>query len=142
MFEKEHMYKAKRNKKSFTLLELLIVVVVISVLATLATPQYIKAVERAKGGKARHSLGLISQAEKMYRAKNDIYTDINDGNFNVALGDWVELPELDVDSDWDYTVTGASVTGFSITATRRAGPNQGETIILNQQGVWGGDFAP
>lgn len=129
-------------KSSFTLLELLIVVIVIAVLASLATPQYIKAVERAKAGKAKHALALIAKAEKMYRGENDVYTNINDGNFFTTLGDWVELPEIDADIDWDYQVSGATTTSFSVTATRVDGPNQTETITLDQNGVWGGTFRP
>ena len=37
-----------RNKKGFTLLELLVVVLIIGILASIALPQYTKAVEKAK----------------------------------------------------------------------------------------------
>ena len=56
-------------KKGFTLVELLIVVIVVGILAAFAIPQYINAVEKAKVGSAKNSLGLIAQAEKMYRAE-------------------------------------------------------------------------
>jgi prepilin-type N-terminal cleavage/methylation domain-containing protein len=129
-------------KKGFTLLEFLIVVVVIAVLATLAVPQYIKAVERSKQGKARHALALIAQAEKMYRGDNDIYINVNDGSFNSDLGDYTELAEVDSDIDWDYAVGGATNTGFTVTATRVDGPNSTETVTLTQDGAWGGTFTP
>jgi type IV pilus assembly protein PilE len=127
-------------KKGFTLLELLIVVIVISVLASFAVPQYLTAVERAKGAKAQNALGLISQAEKMYRAENDVYINFAAGAADGTLGDYIELTEVDNDQDWTYTVTGSSATAFTATATRAAGANSGDTITLVQDGVWGGTF--
>ena len=129
-------------KKGFTLIELIIVVIVIGILATLAVPQYLRAVERAKGGKARHALGLIAQAEKMYRSDNDTYIAVADGAYNATLGSYVELAELDTDVDWDYVVSAVSASVFTATATRGGGPNDTETIILNQAGAWSGTFTP
>ncbi len=131
--------------KGFTLIELIIVVIVIGILATVAVPQYLKAVERAKGGKARHALGVIAQAEKMYRADNDAYVDAAKAALNNAagLGAYVEMADISGDGDWDCAVTGASATAFLATCTRAAGtPNAGETITLNQDGTWGGNFTP
>lgn len=129
-------------KKGFTLIELLIVVIIIGILATFAIPQYLKAVERAKGGKARNALGIISHAEKMYRAENDTYVNVADGSFDATLGSYVELAQIDSDTDWNYAVSGASATVFTTTATRIAGANSGETITVTQAGVWGGTFSP
>lgn len=129
-------------KKGFTLLELLIVVIVIAVLASFAVPQYLTAVERAKRAKAQNALGLIAQAEKMYRAEQDTYVNFANGRANATLGSYVELNEIDTDISWNYTVTGSSASAFTITAIRTGGPNNGETVILNQSGVWSGTFTP
>lgn len=126
-------------RKGFTLIELLIVVIVIAILATFAIPQYLKAVERSKVSKAAHHLGLIAQAAKMYRADMDEYPDVDDGEFGEGgpFEDYVELDELDADSDWDYTLTGdASGQNFTAEAERTGGPYDGETLELNELGEW------
>jgi prepilin-type N-terminal cleavage/methylation domain-containing protein len=135
--------KGEVMKRGFTLIELIVVVIVIGILATLAVPQYLSAVERAKGGKGRNALALVSRAEKMYRADHDTYVAVADGAFNAGLGSYVELNELDVDTDWDYTVTiGGGGTTFTETANRKAGPRATQTITLTETGVWGGSFTP
>ena len=130
-------------RKGFTLIELIVVVIVIGILATVAVPQYLKATERAKGGKARNSIGLISQGEKLYRADNNTYISCAAAGANAVLGSYIELADVDSDTDWSYTVTGASTTAFTVTATRRVpSANAGETLTLTQDGVWGGTFTP
>lgn len=128
-------------KKGFTIIELMIVVIIIGILATFAVPQYLSAIERGKQGKARHALGLIAEAEKMYRAEYDSYITVTDGTFNNVFSSYIELAEIDADTDWDYAVTGATTT-FTATATRKAGKNATKTITLTENGVWGGTFKP
>jgi len=125
-------------RKGFTLLELLIVVIVIAILATFAVPQYLTAVERTKASKAKHALSLIAQAQKMYRANEDTYVAVADGGFEAGLGDYVELVDVDNDTDWDYEVAGVAADAFTATATRSAGPNADDTITLDQDNVFGG----
>lgn len=130
-------------RKGFTLIELLIVVIVIGILATVAVPQYLVATERAKAAKGKHAVALIAQAEKLYRADNGTYINVNAGGANAALGSYVELSDVDADSDWSYTVSGAGTSVFVATGTRKSpSSNAGETITLNQLGTWGGDFTP
>jgi type IV pilus assembly protein PilE len=129
-------------RKGFTLIELIVVVIVIAILASFAVPQYITSIERAKKAKAENALGIIAQAEKMYRAENDVYVNFADGAADATLGSYVELDEVDNDTDWDYQVTGATTTAFLATATRSGGSNNGETVTVDQSGTWGGDFTP
>ena len=129
-------------RKGFTLVELIIVVIVVGILATIAVPQYLRATERAKGGKARSALALISGAENQYRAELDTYVNCNNAALGITLGGYVEMNAIAADPDWDYAVTGASTTNFTVTASRVGGSNAGETITLTQAGVWAGTFVP
>ena len=130
-------------KKGFTLIELLIVVIVVAILATFAVPQYLKVVEKTKGAKAKHNGTLITQAEKMYRAEMDIYLDVaNDGFAASGLNDFIELVEVDADTDWTYDVTGSAASAFLLTMVRVDGPNATESITIDQDGAMVDGFTP
>jgi prepilin-type N-terminal cleavage/methylation domain-containing protein len=124
-------------KKAFTLIELLIVVIVIAVLAGIAMPMYLNSVEAAKAGKAIHSLGIIVQAENMYRAENDEYLAIGVAELLNAsgLGNYTELDEVDADEFWDYSVTDTTGDTLTARATRTSGSREGEEITLDQTGI-------
>ncbi|MBU1112830.1 MAG: prepilin-type N-terminal cleavage/methylation domain-containing protein [Candidatus Omnitrophica bacterium] len=122
-------------RKGFTLLELLIVVIVIGILATIAIPQFLNAVEKARVAKAKSALGLISHAEKMYRAERDTYVAAADGAVDSVLGNYVELKQIDLDQDWDYNVTISGTDNYTATATKNSSSSHGgQSVIYNQDG--------
>ena|SRR3989338_5954548 len=124
-------------RKGFTLLELLIVVIVIGILATIAIPQFLTSVERSRVAKAKSALGMIAQAEKMYRAEHDVY--IADPSPFANLTTYVEMDQIATDDDWDYTIA-ADTDTFTATATKKAGvTHAGEAINLTQNGTCTGD---
>jgi prepilin-type N-terminal cleavage/methylation domain-containing protein len=134
-----------RKWKGFTLIELIIVIIVIGILAAVAVPQYLTATERAQAGKARSNIGLIAQAEKIYRAEMDTYIIVANDAANATLGNFVELNAVDADTNWSYTVAAGGsgiTTSFTVSATRTSGSNNGETLTLDELGAWGGNFTP
>ncbi|HDZ76476.1 MAG TPA: prepilin-type N-terminal cleavage/methylation domain-containing protein [Candidatus Omnitrophica bacterium] len=130
-----------KTKGGFTLLELIMVVIIIGVLAGLAIPQYINAVERAKAGKAISNLGLIRQAQHLYRADSDEYSAADSSSgWQAVLGMYVELTGVDNDLDWDYDTTANDESTFTVEATRTQGPYGGDFIEIDQDGISGGDW--
>ena len=133
--------------KSFTLVELIIVIVIFSILAGIAVPKYITGIERARQGKARTAMMIISHAEKMRAADNNgvFVACAGSGNLQANLGSYIEMTDIAADTDWGYAIAvGAGPPGsFTITATKAAGlPNAGETVTYTDGGVWDGTFTP
>ncbi|MBI4981853.1 MAG: prepilin-type N-terminal cleavage/methylation domain-containing protein [Candidatus Omnitrophica bacterium] len=129
------------NKKGFTLIELLIVIIVIGILATVAVPQYLKATERAKIAKAKTALGLIANAEKMYRGEKDIYTTALTNATLTNLEPYIEMTQIIADPDWDYSTNAGTASAFTATATRVGGNYNNQTITMDQDGAIAGTHA-
>ncbi|MBD3263976.1 MAG: prepilin-type N-terminal cleavage/methylation domain-containing protein [Candidatus Omnitrophica bacterium] len=123
-------------RKGFTLIELIVVVVIVGILATLALPIYIKSVKRAKEGKAKHHLGLITQAEDLYRNVYDTYLVIGDAPSINALNDYIDLGGIDLDTDWDYYTDNVTATTCTVHAVRTSDLNKDEEITIDQNKQW------
>ena len=62
-----------KNKKGFTLLELLVVVMIVGILAAVALPKYQKAIERARVTKALVWLKALAEAQEAHYITNGSY---------------------------------------------------------------------
>lgn len=119
------MGQSKKNRGSFSIVELVIVVVVVAILVTLAMPAYISARRRAKDREARALLKLIQVAEKTYRLETSRYiTCANNTACNTILR--LDLPSGTASGgSWDYQVPTVDNTAVPPTFTANATGTQG-----------------
>jgi type IV pilus assembly protein PilE len=117
-----------------TLLELMIVVVIIGILGMIAVPGYRQYVIRAQRAEAKSALLQLQTNQERFYLANRTYS-----------GDPEQLGfDDDVSERGTYalTIDGANATGYTATATPRAGgafdltaDEQCETFSINAQGV-------
>ncbi|MFH1867886.1 MAG: prepilin-type N-terminal cleavage/methylation domain-containing protein [Candidatus Omnitrophota bacterium] len=117
-------------KKGFTLIEVLIVVIILGILATIAVPQFTRVVERARRGEALTCMAGIQTGQRIYSLDMSIFTN------NIAELDAV----IANNKYWAYNMAGANATAFNIRATRSGSAWVGQTILLNQNGLWAGTY--
>ena len=77
----------KKNKKGFTLIELMIVVAIIGILAPIAIPSFLFFSARARQSEARTNLGAIYTAYTSYFSDYETYPDVGDiGGYDLGRG--------------------------------------------------------
>jgi type IV pilus assembly protein PilA len=70
-----------RNKKGFTLIELMIVVAIIGILAAIAIPNFLKFQAKSKQSEAKTNLKAIYTAETGYYGENNTYNTFDRVNW-------------------------------------------------------------
>jgi type IV pilus assembly protein PilA len=93
------MKKMLKNKKGFTLIELMIVVAIIGILAAIAIPNFMTYQCKAKQAEAKSVLGSIRALQEAYLVEFDTYADST-----AKLGSI----EAKGDPRYAYTITAAA----------------------------------
>ena len=88
-----------RNKKGFTLIELMIVVAIIGILAAIAIPNFLKFQAKSKQSEAKTNLKAVFTAETSYFGENNTY-----GEF--ATVDWEPIGKKMI---YEYVIGGQTI---------------------------------
>lgn len=141
-----HRPNQVRDRRGFTLAELLMVVVILGILSAVALPRFAPQKEKAYVAEAVGMLSAIRQAQEAFKLENGIYCTGIGSAFGGAVTTctWGQLglenPTVS-GRPWSYTISGAAVT-----ATRNANHGvatgdalENKTIILNYDGTYVGD---
>ena len=118
-----------KNRKGFTLIELIIVIVIIGILASISVPIYRGYTRRAMAAEGRSLVGSLSKAEKIYYAEHT--------KFNAQAGTANDTV-LGVDATMNkyftnFTVTVAGGSAFTAaTSGLTGGDASGITVSLTQ----------
>jgi prepilin-type N-terminal cleavage/methylation domain-containing protein len=115
----------KKNRKGFTLIEILIVVVILAILATLVLPRMLAQPEGALIAEANQVLGALVRAEENYMALRDDFTAglaMTDGS-NSSQMSLLGMQPIVAGSRFTY-----ACDTLACRATRAVG---GGTIVVN-----------
>jgi prepilin-type N-terminal cleavage/methylation domain-containing protein len=121
------MYKRMRNKKGFTLIELMIVVAIVGMLAAVAIPAYLDHTVKAKLAEVSTAMDALAQAASEYHAAAGFFPD--DTGFYANIDAFAAVSRGYVAS-WTYNL-GASNNEANFTAVLNLTPVNGNTMIMS-----------
>lgn len=112
-----------RNRKGFTLIELMVVVIIVLVLAGIAVPVYMHYIQEGKKSEAYAVIDSVVAGALTYFQRNNTYVGGTMTNF---------LAQDDVDNAdyFTYALSNLAATGFTVTASVNGtwGPAAGRVI--------------
>ena len=120
----------RKDKKGFTLIELMIVVAIIGILAAIAIPNFLKFQAKSKQSEAKTNLKAIYTAETGYYGENNTYNSFDKVNwipvgtarYTYSLGsdNGITAPTPGPGTSFVITPTGSTYTDGSFTGVTPA----------------------
>ena len=109
-----------KNKKGFTLIELIVVIVIIGILAAIAVPRFMGAQDRARIGACDSDINIVMKALALYEVERSSYVVAAGMNYAALTPLIVDLNgnaymRLPAGDNWD--VATFSYTGDAIAYT-------------------------
>lgn len=119
-----------RNRKGFTLVELMVVVIIVLVLAGIAVPVYIHYIQEGKKSEGYAVIDSVVSGALVFFQKNNTYT-----GGTVAL--WLAADDVANAQYFTYAISGQDDEGFVVTATAVAseGLPEDAEIVWTQSGA-------
>lgn len=128
------MLKHFRNRRGFTLVEILIVVVMLAILFAIAIPIYTRYVAQARAAEAQEAINAIKAAANVFNAQHGAWPT------NIDQLDQLEFQDVTRER-WNFNIVsgGQGITSISATSTGRMPGGAGKTVTLNVvTGEWRG----
>ena len=119
-----------KQKKGFTLAELLVVIVIIAALSSMAVPQFFKVIERGKLTEAITILNAIRMELITEYDLSDSYPSISELNVEIINRKYFEEPEIS-------TTGNAFPVSIKRNDSNASGRYGAYTVYINQEGkIW------
>lgn len=108
----------KRNRKGFTLIELIIVVSIVGILALVAIPKYFANIEKARKAEAVSTCRAIREGLLGYYSANNAYPAADTFPITVVVdGETVLSLQRPLSANFTYSYTAANVVATRVTGS-------------------------